>query len=54
MTDKEALKQALEALENLFDTNEHGGGVAVWRLEGFCPAKRSHYGPERSTSTARA
>jgi hypothetical protein len=34
MTDKETLKLALEALENLFDTNEHSGGVAVWRLGG--------------------
>jgi hypothetical protein len=46
MTDKETLKLALEALENLFGipdkfTGEGGGDVAVWRLGGSYRAQQT-------------
>jgi hypothetical protein len=43
MTDKEALKLALDALEGLFGTAEQfeGGGVAVWRLGGSYQPKQA-------------
>ena len=43
MTDKEVMKQALEALEGLFGNSEkwESGGVAVWRLGGVTASRKA-------------
>ena len=41
MTDKELLKQALNALEGLFGVHRESAGVAVWQLGGSHEPKKA-------------
>ena len=41
MTDKELLKQALNALEGLFGVHRKSAGVAVWQLGGSHEPKKA-------------